>query len=215
MQNCKTLIGLGKAFTFDEYGKIMLTPESKATAYAGAIICDKGNLDKLIFSGGKTQGEEYPSEAELMREHIYKNISKSIADFITLETGSKTTWSNARNTKRILEDNVNQKIGLLTIGYHLPRATKIFEREGFSNLIPLASENYSKGDFSTEISNSTLLSFVPKNYLKGDRLTEISNYLNSFKGGSERAKELMVRAFTFFFPDGKFLESIANKTRAD
>ncbi len=193
MQNCKTIIGLGKALTFDEYGKIMLAPESKATAYTGAFFCAKGNLDKLIFSGGKTQGEKYPSEAELMREHIYKNISKSIADFITLETESKTTWSNARNTKKILEDNISQKIGLLTIGYHLPRATKIFKREGFSNLIPFASEDYSSESY----------------------LAEISEYLKSFKGVSERTKEIMIRAFTFFFPSGKLLENIANSTRGD
>ena len=193
MENYNILIGLGKALIFDEYEKIMLTPESKATAHAGGIICDKGILEKFILSGGKTQGENYPSEAELMRDYIYENISKNVADFITLESNSMTTWGNARNVKRILENEINKDAGLLTIGYHLPRAIKIFEIEGFSNLAPLASENYLQESYSTEI----------------------SDYLKSFKGVSEQTKELMVRTFTFFFPDGKILESIANKTRGD
>lgn len=193
MEDYNILIGLGKALTFDMDNEIMLTPESKATADAAAFFVNSGKLSRLILSGGDTQGSKYLSEAELMQEYIYHNISKSIADFIEIEPKSKTTWSNARNVREMLKGDVNNKMGLLTIGYHLPRAKKIFKREGFSNLIPPASEDY----------------------VTGLNLTEISEYLNSSKGVYERTKEMAIRAFTFFFPSGKILENIANNTRSD
>jgi uncharacterized SAM-binding protein YcdF (DUF218 family) len=188
MEDYKILIGLGKALE-TENCRACLTFESKVTAHALGLACNKRNLDKLIISGGKTAGEEYPSEAELMRDYIYKVISKDIADFAILETESKDTWGNAREIKDILEKDLSQKIGLLTIGYHLPRATKIFEREGFDNLIPLKSEFYLSEPCSTE-------------YLE---------YLKSPKGIYEQTRERLIQFVTSFSPEAKILRQIAGR----
>ncbi len=193
MSEYKILIALGKALELED-NKAILTPSSKATAYATGVIGDRGDLNQLIISGGKTLGLKYASEAELMRDFIYKNISRDVADFATLEDKSKTTLGNVKNIVEILEENINQDIGLLTVEYHLNRATRTFKRKGFSDLISLASEDFLGGDY------------------KGRFL----DYLNSPKGKGEEKKEKIISLVTFFPGGTELLEFIAtNFTRGD
>ena len=153
-------------------------------------IIFKEDFDAIVFSGGATKRERY-SEALAMRNYMYNNVNNKFSGTIILETESKTTWGNAENTKSILGEYVHSKIRLLTVGYHLKRATNIFTREGFSNLVPLASEDY----------------------ISPELFGEYKRYLKSTRGIFEQTKEFLIRGITLAEPKGKILERIADKTR--
>lgn len=81
--------------------------------------------DLIIFSGGRTAGLEYPSEAEAMRDSMRSHERFSglaVPDeAIRLEEESSSTAGNLEEVKaRLSEFDVDDVI-LLTVGYHIPR----------------------------------------------------------------------------------------------
>lgn len=85
---------------------------------------------KCIVSGG--QGYDEPcSEAEGMRKYLVeKGIDESR---IIMEPDSMNTIQNIRNSKAII-DNDNAKVGIVTSKFHVYRAVKIAEKQGFKNV---------------------------------------------------------------------------------
>lgn len=65
---------------------------AKNRAVAGMRLLDKGLCKKLIFAGGKTQGNNYPSEAKITLEYLKKSYKeKQSLKNISLEETSKKT----------------------------------------------------------------------------------------------------------------------------
>lgn len=133
-----SVVALGKNWEFPVYGKrISLSLESKITALAAAELFIRGDTNSIIFSGGKTAGDDakgvpYPSEAEemkrFMRIFFHKNEISDKA--IILEEFSIDTAGNAEEVFKIVNNKKLKKIGLLTVGFHLPRAKEIFKNHG-------------------------------------------------------------------------------------
>ncbi|GEM_PF-1073893 len=126
--------------------KDVLSAESKMSALAALQMYKSGQTQKIIFSGGKTSGPEWNSEAASMRSYIFARANvmglKIPEDHIILEEKSFDTATNAREVAKLLGiDDLNsqdagtgrtdnQKLALITTANHLPRASRLFEAYG-------------------------------------------------------------------------------------
>jgi uncharacterized SAM-binding protein YcdF (DUF218 family) len=122
-------IVLGKEYRrFD--GKPVLSMEAKMTAIAAGEMYRCGAVSMLIFTGGKTAGPEYPSEAETMALYCMRRYPEIPPEAIIIEGVAFDTISNARMVRDILRKNGSRAALLISRNYHLPRAEEIFLREG-------------------------------------------------------------------------------------
>ncbi len=81
----------------------------------------------ILASGGRPLGEE-KAEAELMQE-VLKEFGTPAA---WLETQSRNTFENAKNSAALLRRQGITTVFLVTSAFHLPRAVEAFTRQGLS-----------------------------------------------------------------------------------
>ncbi len=110
--------------------KNYLSPKSELNVIAGALFLKKNQTKILIFSGGKTAGKNYPSEAEAMRNFLLSKYLDIPVSSIILEDKSFDTKQNAKNSKLIIENNNFKKISFITTNAHIPRSKKLFKKVG-------------------------------------------------------------------------------------
>jgi uncharacterized SAM-binding protein YcdF (DUF218 family) len=105
----------------------ILSTSSQISAMATALMyqAKKNFLKKIILSGGDTTGFGV-SEAEDM-EKVFRKYIEVEEDIFEKEMRSKDTSENAEFVYEILRREGLEKAGLMTVGYHLPRAKKVFE----------------------------------------------------------------------------------------
>lgn len=101
---------------------------------------------QLLFSTGHTAGPDIPSEAAAMRDYMLSRGLYVPPEHITLEEKSNDTATNAMETAHILEARgINySRIDLLSVGFHLRRATKLFKNFGVPIEEGIASEDVLK-----------------------------------------------------------------------
>ncbi len=103
--------------------KLRLSLEAKMSVLAAGEMFKESLIDKIIFSGGKTAGKEYPSESEQMAVYLrekYPNIPETA---IILEEKSTDTVGNAEKIAEIIKENPElQKLALMTTESHTARA---------------------------------------------------------------------------------------------
>ncbi len=88
-----------------------------------------------MFSGGV--GDHPPAEAEVGRAYaIDAGVDPAV---IVTETRSHSTRENARETAALLRERGASCLNLVSDPYHLARARRAFEREGFDDvhLVPV------------------------------------------------------------------------------
>ena len=99
--------------------------------FAGISLFQKGKAPKLFFTGGTTPyGRELKDEGTLYKEHA---ISLGIPSY-AISTTSKVfnTAQEAIEIRRNLNQiNSSSKILLVTSAFHMKRAKRLFERQGF------------------------------------------------------------------------------------
>lgn len=118
-----------------------LAPHGRVNTDAGGILFIEGRTERIIFSSGITVSE-LPSEAQLMKNHIQRIFPEKIPDeAIILEEVSKQTRGNAIEIAKVLErEKIDpNNVGLVTMGFHMPRAQRFFREQGL-NLDPIPSE---------------------------------------------------------------------------
>jgi hypothetical protein len=118
-----------------------LSPESRMSVMAAAL---EWNPDTdILFMGGHTAGADIPSEAAAMK-HFFRNRYPDIpADHLFTETQSVDTAGNAEEAARILAANPDshyEHIGLISVGYHVENAAKLFRNFGIPVDQIIASE---------------------------------------------------------------------------
>lgn len=88
----------------------------------------------LLFSGGATGQESQKNEAQSLKSYYFYIYPKELKKFeIFLDSKSKNTYQNAIQSKLILKKNFDLKnIILVTSTFHMQRAKKTFEKQGFS-----------------------------------------------------------------------------------
>ena len=112
--------------------KLHLSIESKMSAIAAGEMYTSGLATKILFSGGRTVGADWPSEAGAMQEFLKKKYPDIPDDDIMLEEEAIDTIDSAERVDRILQEHGFQDIALLTVGFHISRSEKIFQDRGIA-----------------------------------------------------------------------------------
>jgi uncharacterized SAM-binding protein YcdF (DUF218 family) len=117
----------------------------------GARLAKATHLPVLVTGGAPDRVDEKDlSEATLM-SHVLQDELGIKAKWI--ESNSKTTQENARESAKILKKDGFKAIYLVTHFWHMPRAKAIFEKEGLQ-VVEAPMGYYQKSQF-------TLLDFYP------------------------------------------------------
>lgn len=103
----------------------------------------KGYVKHIIFTGG-SGSIEFPEKKEgfFVKKYL---LSIGIPDSaLIVESESRNTWQNAVFTKQLLDSlKLTGKFLLVTSGAHMPRSLAIFEKAGFTNLVPFITNRHS------------------------------------------------------------------------
>lgn len=134
------IVALGNGLTNLEDGGLDLTVESKMTALAAIVLYKNKVGEKIIFSGGFT--EEKGSEAGKMLEFVKSELEDIPLSDIILDENSIDTADNAVEVKKILPSE--SKFIIVSFGYHLKRAKRIFRNFGLKAHGSFASEDVLK-----------------------------------------------------------------------
>jgi len=129
----ETGILLGGISSYDRVSKEGYFNISSDRFIQTALLYKKGHIKKILVSGGQNGvfKEDNFSESGFIKKNL---IELGIpAEDILIEEMSRNTIENAKFCKPILKENnlYNNKIILITSGFHMQRAKAIFEQEGF------------------------------------------------------------------------------------
>ena len=100
----------------------------------------------ILVTGGSVNNERQ-SEAALMQKALETDFGVEVT---WLEERSKTTFENARFTKKVLTENSINKVLLVTHAYHMPRAMWCFEDVGITP-IPAPTIFYKRNTSTSEL----------------------------------------------------------------
>ena len=133
-------------------GQPSLSYDGYIRAGAAAKVYKDGLTDRLIFTGGKTRGPLYPSEAEeiesqarlefLARTSMQETIPE---DATTLEEGSIDTRGNFEQLLKDPNFRTSERVAVLTSGYHLKSALTVARNAGLNNPTGLSAEDILRG----------------------------------------------------------------------
>lgn len=171
-----------------------LSNESRMNAAAAGVLYRPGM--KILFSGGRTAGEDLPSEAEAMREYMLERFPDVPEDDILLDNEAVDTAGNAEGAAEILSANPEsyRRVGLLGVGYHVPNARRIFERYGIKVERQFASEDVIGG-----------ISREQEDY--------VDRWSRQRRIRAERGKEMIRSLILEVDPDGRMLRKITQRSR--
>lgn len=130
--------------------------------FGGIALFKAGKAQKLLFTGGKMPWDKAKkTEGEVLKEYAISNGIQSEKIFITKNV--ENTADEAMAVKELIV--TSKRIILVTSAYHMYRAMKLFEKQGFI-VIPY------KVDYKSERNKEiTILNLLPNaEYLK---ITEI------------------------------------------
>ena len=98
---------------------------------AGISLFEKGKAQKLFFTGGNTPyGIKSKNEGTLYKEHAIRLGLPS--ESIATTSRVVNTAQEAIQIRRMLKNNISSsRIILVTSAFHMKRAKKLFERQGF------------------------------------------------------------------------------------
>ncbi len=115
-----------------------LSRESRLSALAAGELWRQGKVEKIIITGGKTGGNkrlnattsESLSEAGMMAQFLLKTYTDLSPEQVVVEDAAIDTSENAELVKALLKKHDLKQVGLLTVGFHLPRALQLFKTHG-------------------------------------------------------------------------------------
>ncbi len=115
------------------------TSEAGDRLIYAAYLYQQGVAPRLVLSGGgvPVDGPIVKPEAVSMAEIL--EIMGVPPNALWLETNSRNTYENAVETKKLLEPEGIDQIGLVTSATHMPRSVAIFDKQGF-DVIPLPTD---------------------------------------------------------------------------
>lgn len=127
------VVVLSGMLQFHDTGEGVLSEWSEAADrfFAGIEIVKLGKADKLIFTRGQMPWSDSPTEGELLKQKALK--MGLVDDQILLTETAANTSDEARNVKKLLDENGLKNIILVTSSFHMPRAKIIFDHEGIDS----------------------------------------------------------------------------------
>jgi uncharacterized SAM-binding protein YcdF (DUF218 family) len=120
--------------------------------YGGLALFKEGKAQKLVFTGGKMPwNKAKKSEGEVLREYAISNGIATKKIFVTKDV--ENTADEAVAVKELISPS--KRIILVTSAFHMYRAKRIFEKEGFEVIAY-------KVDYKTAGENvTTIMDFLP------------------------------------------------------
>lgn len=99
---------------------------------AAAELVKAGKTPTLILTGRNVLGEGKLSNAQAQSNYLQQRLHINQEALVLAEEDHYSTLGQARYLKKFLEKNKleGKRVVLLTSAYHLPRAVRIFRREG-------------------------------------------------------------------------------------
>lgn len=107
-----------------------------------------GTVEKILFAGGSGSLDQKNIEADIVEDYL---LSIGVdSDDIILEKKSRNTYENVLYSMELLE-NKDREILLSTSATHMPRALRIFHKQGvFPTPSPVNYESYDNGRFTLD-----------------------------------------------------------------
>jgi uncharacterized SAM-binding protein YcdF (DUF218 family) len=120
--------------------------------FGGIALFKAGKAQKLIFTGGKMPWDKAKkTEGEVLREYAILNGIATEKILITKDVGN--TADEAVAVKELI--SLSKRIILVTSAYHMYRAKKLFEKQGFL-VVPFRVDYKTAGK-----SAITIMDFLP------------------------------------------------------
>jgi uncharacterized SAM-binding protein YcdF (DUF218 family) len=120
--------------------------------FGGIDLFKAGKAQKLVFTGGKMPWDKVKkTEGEVLKEYAIANGIPS--ENILVTKGVENTADEAVAVKELISPS--KRIILVTSAYHMYRAQRLFEKQGFS-VIPYKVDYKSAGE-----SAITVMDFLP------------------------------------------------------
>lgn len=135
------IVVLSAAFDEVEPGRFVPDYLGRTRVRAGAEAYHQGIAPMIVLTGGRTQGDDKPTEARVELDYLNSRYRAETGRFrkvdpkaIILEEEyaqqdrlSKTTESNIENLIPLLRQRGWSKVGILTNDFHLPGSLKLAE----------------------------------------------------------------------------------------
>ena len=120
--------------------------------FGGIALFKAGKAQRLVFTGGKMPWDKSKkTEGEALKEYAITNGIASKNILVTKDV--ENTADEALSVKELISPS--KKIILVTSAYHMYRAQRLFEKQGF-NVIPYKVDYITRAEYST-----TILDFIP------------------------------------------------------
>jgi len=120
--------------------------------FGGIAIFKAGKAQKLIFTGGKMPWDKAKkTEGEVLKEYAISNGIPSKNIFVTKDV--ENTADEAVAVKELISPS--KRIILVTSAYHMYRAKRLFEKQGFE-VVPYKVDYKSAGEDAI-----TVIDFLP------------------------------------------------------
>jgi uncharacterized SAM-binding protein YcdF (DUF218 family) len=192
------LIVLGKNIGIESTGEDIrrdnfhLSTDSRLNVLASGMLYEPGMI--IFDSTGQTAGPDIPSEAEAMRKYRAVHFKDIPAINQLLEDDSVDTAGNAEKMAEKLREIPHGEVRLVTVGYHLENATKLFERYGVKIAKGYASEKEVKRRSS-------------------HHAAYIERWEKSERVKKEKRKELVRKGFLLVDRKGKIMHQVTKRSR--
>ena len=124
-------IVLSGFMSFDEDLNRMTFGESVDRLTEGLVLYRKGQIDKIIISGGSGSMIKDIRESAIAKDFLvdYCAVPDSI---VIIDTLSRNTYENAVESKKLMKSHQIQSALLITSAFHMRRAKGCFDRLGIN-----------------------------------------------------------------------------------
>ncbi|MCG6872694.1 MAG: YdcF family protein [Gammaproteobacteria bacterium] len=145
------VLGGGRYAAAPEFGGVDVSSGAALERLRYAAWLQRRTGLPLLLSGGSAFGQQRP-ESELMAESLSRDFGVRAR---WTETRSRTTFENAKFSRKLLAAEGIDRILLVTHALHMPRANASFGAAGF-DVVPAPTVFLTRGAFS-----DTLLNYLP------------------------------------------------------
>lgn len=126
------IVVLGGGIRRQADGTWDLADDSLVRTLHGARLYHALGPRTVVVSGGPPPGLPDAAVARPMRE-LLRRLGVP-GERILVDDRSRTTFENALETARLLDQSASRRIVLVTEAYHLPRSVRVFAAQGFEVL---------------------------------------------------------------------------------
>ena len=126
----------------------------------GAKLYREGHAPKVILSGGRIEWKDGGQAEAIDMRTLMTTMGVPTQDTI-LETESLNTYENARNVRKVLQENeLKGEMLLVTSAMHMPRAKAIFKKQKI-DVIPAPTDFRVEPNRQTVSMEEKLLNLLP------------------------------------------------------